>query len=68
MAEELVSVAEIAEMLDVARNSAWRWTQRPDFPEPIARLAVGPIWQKRDIEAWASESLPRRGRPRSAPS
>lgn len=64
-ADDLVGVAEIAELLAVARNSAWRYTRRPDFPEPIARPASGPIWRRVDIEAWAAENLPlKRGRPR----
>ncbi len=33
-AEEFVGVAEIATMLQVARNSAWRYTRRSTFPNP----------------------------------
>jgi predicted DNA-binding transcriptional regulator AlpA len=65
MAEELVGLTEIAKLSGVARNSAWRWSRRPDFPEPVARLATGPIWRRADIEAWACSRLPLSpGRPR----
>ena len=65
MAEELVGLSEIAKLQQVARNSAWRWSRRPDFPEPVARLASGPIWRRAEIEAWASAHLPLQpGRPR----
>lgn len=63
--DDLIGVAEIAEALDVARNSAWRYTCRPGFPEPIARPASGPIWRRVDVDAWAAENLPlKRGRPK----
>jgi len=66
MAEELVGLSEIAKLQQVARNSAWRWSRRPDFPEPVARLASGPIWRRAEIEAWASKHLPLpSGRPRT---
>jgi predicted DNA-binding transcriptional regulator AlpA len=65
MAEELVGLSEIAKLHQVARNSAWRWSRRPGFPEPVARLATGPIWRRAEIEAWASKHLPlQSGRPR----
>jgi predicted DNA-binding transcriptional regulator AlpA len=54
---DIVGIAEIAERLHVARNTAWRWSQRADFPEPAARLTTGPIWHTSDIERWA-ERLP----------
>ena len=66
MAEELVGLSEIAKLHEVARNSAWRWSRRPDFPEPLARLASGPIWRRAEIDAWASTHLPLQpGRPRT---
>jgi predicted DNA-binding transcriptional regulator AlpA len=63
--EALVGIAEIAEMFGVARNTAWRWSKRPAFPQPAARLASGPVWHREIIEAWASDHLPlQTGRPR----
>jgi hypothetical protein len=52
-------------MFVVAKNSAWRWTQREDFPEPEARLASGPVWKRADVKAWGKQWLPLPpGRPR----
>jgi predicted DNA-binding transcriptional regulator AlpA len=63
--DEFIGVAEIAQMLGVERNSAWRYTRRSDFPEPVSRPASGPIWRRLDVAAWAAEILPlKRGRPR----
>jgi predicted DNA-binding transcriptional regulator AlpA len=62
--DDLLGVAEIAAAHGVQRNSAWRWTQRPDFPAPAARLASGPVWRRAAVEKWAKANLPlRQGRP-----
>jgi predicted DNA-binding transcriptional regulator AlpA len=59
---DLLGVAEIAAMFEVETNTAWRWSQRDDFPEPVARLASGPVWRRRDLERW---KRPQPGRPPS---
>ena len=62
---ELAGMAEIAEMLSVSKRTAQRYSERDDFPEPIDRLAAGPVWRLRDVEVWAREQLPLPvGRPR----
>ncbi|MDX6450593.1 MAG: prophage regulatory protein [Gaiellaceae bacterium] len=60
----LVGSAELPELLGVSRPTSIRYARRPDFPEPLERLASGPVWARADIERWAKENLPlRRGRP-----
>jgi hypothetical protein len=53
---ELVGVSEIAEILAVSRQRAHQLTKRDDFPEPIAKLAGGPVWARpyldRFVEQW----------------
>lgn len=51
----------MAEMLGVTRTQVHRLAAQPDFPKPVAILAVGRIWRVRDIERWAEK---RRGRGR----
>jgi len=60
---QVVGLAEVAELLDVSKRTATRYTARPDFPEPAAELAMGPIWLRADVERWSSRSPVRRGRP-----
>jgi hypothetical protein len=61
----LAGLAEVAELLGVSKRSASRYAQRSDFPEPIVRLAAGPIWNADDVETWAAKQPPfRPGRPR----
>jgi hypothetical protein len=65
MALEVVGLAEIAELLDVSKDSVLNYTKRADFPEPLARLAAGPVWERRKVERWADRTLPLpQGRPR----
>jgi hypothetical protein len=60
----LAGLAEVAEILGVAKRSASRYTRRDDFPEPVARLSTGPVWDADAVEAWGVEHRPfRRGRP-----
>ena len=51
--DELVGLKEIAVICGVAYNTAWRWSQRPDFPQPAARLSGGSVWRREDIDRWA---------------
>ena len=45
-------VTEISELLGVSRQRLSRLRERPDFPDPIGELAVGPIWDMDAVEAW----------------
>jgi len=64
--EDLVGLIEIIDLLDVARATAFKYTRRDDFPEPLGHVsAAGPVWLRRDVERWAKETLPLpTGRPR----
>jgi len=55
---DLVGLAEVAEMLDTSRRQALRWTQRPDFPEPVIRLRATPVWESREVRRWKRERRP----------
>jgi predicted DNA-binding transcriptional regulator AlpA len=55
---DLVGVAEIALMLDTSRAQVSRWALRDDFPKPVARLRMGPIWMRADVERWAKQRKP----------
>jgi predicted DNA-binding transcriptional regulator AlpA len=56
--DDLVGVAEVAAMLNISRTQANRWTKRPDFPEPLARLRATPVWRAGDVKAWAEQEKP----------
>lgn len=49
----LVGSAEIGVMLNVNRQRVQQLISRPDFPEPEVTLAMGKVWKRADVEAWA---------------
>ena len=64
MAHDLVSVPEVAQILGVSHQRVHQLIHAyPDFPEPEAVLAVGRIWKREDIVAWAESHPRKRGRP-----
>lgn len=60
-AVELVGLAEVAELLEVTKRTAITYSRRPDFPDALARLAAGPVWNRRDVLRWAKTNRPKRG-------
>jgi predicted DNA-binding transcriptional regulator AlpA len=61
---ELAGLAEVAHLIGVSKRSASRYTRQSDFPEPLARLAAGPIWDAAEVREWAIRRRPFRvGRP-----
>jgi predicted DNA-binding transcriptional regulator AlpA len=51
---DLVGVAEVAKMLGITRQRVDQIVRaHPDFPEPVAELAAGRVWMKKDVRAWA---------------
>lgn len=48
-----MGLTEIAEMLGVSRQRIDQLAHTDDFPEPVAELAAGRIWERADVEAWA---------------
>jgi predicted DNA-binding transcriptional regulator AlpA len=52
----LMGTTEIAKLLGVSRQRVGQLAQGGTFPEPVARLAAGPIWESADIERWARET------------
>ncbi|QCX28092.1 helix-turn-helix domain-containing protein [Nocardioides jishulii] len=64
MPENLVGVAEVADMLAVSRQRVHQLAAAEGFPEPVAVLKAGKIWERADVEGWARSQ----GRLRSAAS
>jgi hypothetical protein len=62
---ELAGAADVAEVLGVSRQRVHQLaSQNRQFPEPVARVAGGPVWTLAAIEWFASVWERRAGRPR----
>lgn len=53
---DLLGTSEIAELLGISRQMVHRLTRRDDFPAPTAELAIGKVWRRADVEAWARKT------------
>ena len=62
--QPLMGFKEIADLLGVSRQRARQLAATPAFPEPVARLAAGPIYESAAVEAWAKTRNTKSGRPR----
>jgi hypothetical protein len=60
---DVVGLAEVADLLKVARQRITKLQHRPGFPAPIARLRAGPVWLRAHIDAFAETWDRRPGRP-----
>lgn len=51
--EDLIGLAEIAEIAGVTRQAVANWRVRsPSFPEPVVELMSGPVFRRSQIRAW----------------
>ena len=50
---DVMGLAEIAETYGVRRQTAHQWTNNKKFPDPAARLRMGPIWFTEQVDRWA---------------
>ncbi len=56
LVHHLLSTPEIAEMLGVSRQRVDQLSRTEGFPAPAAELAIGRVWNREDIEAWARKT------------
>ena len=47
---KLAGLAEVASLAGVSRQRAAQLANHPDFPAPVARLAMGPVWREADVQ------------------
>jgi hypothetical protein len=56
---DLLGLAELARFFRVTKPTAISYSRRTDFPEPLVRLAAGPVWERRGVEQWAAKNPPK---------
>jgi predicted DNA-binding transcriptional regulator AlpA len=52
MTDQLLGLAELAELYGVTKATASNWSRRHTFPQPIQHLKMGPVWRHSDVVAW----------------
>jgi hypothetical protein len=56
---EYMGPAEIRRALGIrSTRTLHLWRQRPDFPEPLATLEIGPVWDGAQIRQWHANRKP----------
>lgn len=55
MPQDLMGIAEIRALLEISRQRADQLTRRPDFPRPVAELAMGKVWDGDAVREWAKK-------------
>ena len=50
--QDLVGATEIAQLLGVTRQRVHQLSRGAGFPEPVARLSMGTVWNAADIQDW----------------
>ena len=53
-----MGTSEIGQRLGVGRSRAHAITRDRSFPEPYQTLAMGSVWDARDVEAWIAAHRP----------
>jgi predicted DNA-binding transcriptional regulator AlpA len=56
VSDRLVGLTEIAAQLGLSRQRVHQLSKIEDFPEPVARLSAGLIWEWADVERWARQT------------
>lgn len=56
MTLRLVGIREIAQLISVSRQRADQIARSKGFPEPVAELASGRIWDRSAVVHWARET------------
>ncbi len=56
MTPRLVGVREIAKLLGLSRQRADQLVRTKGFPDPVAELASGRIWERAAIVRWAHDT------------
>jgi predicted DNA-binding transcriptional regulator AlpA len=52
---DIMGLKEIRTLLGVSNTRLHQLKQRDDFPQPIVRLAMGPVYDGATVRAWAAE-------------
>lgn len=58
----LVGAGELADLLGAGQQRVYQFVQRDDFPDPVLRLAAGPLWLASNVRAFRRQRPKQGGR------
>lgn len=64
---KLAGLAEIAGLVGVSRQRAAQIAKIPDFPAPVDRLAMGPVWRESDVKTFLATPRKAGRKPKETP-
>jgi hypothetical protein len=64
---KLAGLAEVASLAGVSRQRAAQLANHPGFPEPVQRLAMGPVWREADVQKFLATPRTPGRRPKAQP-
>jgi hypothetical protein len=50
-----ISVGTIAVLAGVTQDESERWTREPSFPNPVSRLSMGNLYDRKAVGRWLLE-------------
>jgi hypothetical protein len=53
--EDLIGLTEMANLLNLTKNQANAMRQKPGFPTPKIKFAMGPAWDRREVLEYAGK-------------
>jgi excisionase family DNA binding protein len=59
----LISIDELAQLLDLSTRSVWRLRSAGQLPEPV-RLGGAVRWRLDEVKQWIADGCPARPKPR----
>lgn len=62
----LLGAAEVGDLLGVSRQRVHQLTQHSEFPAPLVRVRMGPLWDEQAIKKFDREWVRKPGRPKGA--
>ncbi|MGZ4370981.1 MAG: helix-turn-helix transcriptional regulator [Gaiellaceae bacterium] len=48
----LLGFHELADTFGISKQNTRKHVAKPDFPQPVARLACGPVWSASDVATY----------------
>lgn len=63
MAADIAQAGDLAASFQVDRSTVYYWISRPGFPDPIAELRAGRVWDLDAVRAWKATNIRARAEP-----